>query len=46
MNERKYELMAEYLKGEITVHDMIERIVEFEEKVEELSEIAWEKRKF
>lgn len=31
MNERKYELMEQHLKGELTVMDLIERIVELEE---------------
>jgi hypothetical protein len=33
MNERKYELMEKYLKGDYTVNDLIECIVELEEKV-------------
>jgi hypothetical protein len=30
MNERKYELMEKHLKGELTVIDLIDRIVELE----------------
>lgn len=42
MVKRKYELMEQYLKGEITVHNMIEHIIELEEKVKDLTEIAWD----
>jgi hypothetical protein len=41
MNQRKYEIMEQYIKGEITVHDMIEHIVKLEEQVKDLNEIAW-----
>lgn len=41
MNLRKYEIMERYLKSEITIHDMTEHIVELEEKVKDLTEIAW-----
>jgi hypothetical protein len=34
MNERKYEIMEAHLKGELTVLDLIDRIVELEEKAE------------
>ena len=32
MNERKYELMEAHLKGELTVSDLIDHIVELEQK--------------
>lgn len=38
MNERKAIMMEQFLKGEITVLDLIERCLEFEDKVNELCE--------